>query len=426
MNILITGAKGFVGKNLVENLKTIRDGKNHTHPRLHISNIYEYDTNSSPDDLCEYCRSCDFVFNLAGVNRPKTPGEFEVGNVDFVSHVLSNLKKWKNRAPVMLSSSIQASLTGRFKNSEYGRSKLAGEKLVFDYAASLGTKVLVYRFPNLAGKWCKPNYNSAIATFCSAVANSQPYTVNDRSAVLELLFIDDLLEEMLNTLEGREHRCNYPKAGEIVDGLEYDGLTAKACKDGKYCYVPATHRASLGEIVDLLKSFKELNESALIPEMPQGSLAYKLYSMYLSYLPEKEMSYPLHMHEDNRGVFAELFKTKNNGQVSINITRAGQMKGQHWHNTKWEIFVVVSGHGLIQERKIGIDPTTGKEYPVHRFEVFGKQMKAVLMLPGYAHNLINLDTEKDLVTVMWSNGPFDAEHPDTFFEPVTPLAAIKI
>ena len=418
MDILITGASGFVGKNLAANLKNIRDGKNHTRPDLHIANVYEYDIDSSPEELDRYCKSCDFVFNLAGVNRPQNPEDFEHGNVDFLSTLLDRLKAYDNKAPVMLSSSIQASLAGRFGDSEYGRSKLAAEELMFNYAEETGARVLVYRFPNLAGKWCKPHYNSAVATFCSAVANDQPYTVNDRATVLDLLFIDDLLEEMLDALEGHEHRCEYPTGN--IEGIEYDGLTPSPKEDGKYCHAPVTHRASLGEIIDLLESFKMLNSQLLVTEIPPGSLASKLYSMYLSYLPKGKMSYPLHMNVDNRGIFTELLKTKNNGQISINIARPGNIRGQHWHNTKWEIFIVVSGHGLIQERKIGIDPDTGREYPVLDFEVFGEQMKAVIMLPGYTHNIINLENDRDLVTVMWANEPFDPNHPDTFFEPVVP------
>ena len=353
MNILVTGAKGFVGRNLVENLKNIRDGKNRTRPGIVIDDIYEYDLTSTQEDLDGYCSKADFVFNLAGVNRPKDPEEFKKNNFGFASTLLDTLKKHDNKCPVMLSSSIQASLAGRFGKTEYGLSKREGEELFFAYSEETGAEVLVYRFPNLAGKWCRPNYNSAVATFCNAVANDLPYTVNDRSTVIELLFIDDLVAEMLDALEGRPHRCEYP--------MDEDGMTPKEEKDGRYCYCPVTHKTTLGNIVDLLESFNKLNSSHIIPEIPAGSLEYKLCSMYLSYLPEDKMSYPLEMNVDERGVFTELIKTANNGQVSINIARPGNVRGQHWHNTKWEIFIVVSGHGLIQERKLGIDPETGKE-----------------------------------------------------------------
>lgn len=394
MKILVTGAKGFIGRNLVENLKNIRDNKNRTRPELSIGEIYEYDTDNSIEELERFCSDCDFVFHFAGVNRPKDADEFRTGNVDFLALVLDTLKRRGNTCPFMLSSSIQATLEGRFAGSEYGKSKLEGERLLAAYGEETGAKTYIYRFPNVAGKWCRPNYNSAIATFCNAIANDLEYTVNDRNTELEILFIDDLVNAMLNLLEGRFE------------------------KEGGFCIVNATHKATLGEIVDLLQSFRMLNETLLIPEIPAGSLAYKLYSMYLSYLPEERMSYPVEMKTDYRGTFTELIKTKNNGQVSINIARPGNIRGQHWHNTKWEIFIVVSGHGLIQERKIGIDPATGKEYPVHNFEVHGEEMKAIIMLPGYAHNIINLEEDKDLVTVMWANEQFDENHPDTFFEVV--------
>lgn len=420
MNVLVTGAAGFVGRNLVENLKCIRNGKNRTRPNIQITEIYEYDRGNTSEELNAWCRNADFVFNLAGVNRPKDTSEFREGNFGFASELLNTLKRNHNACPVMLSSSIQATLAGRFGESEYGRSKLAGEKLFFDYAAKTGAAVYVYRFPNLAGKWVKPNYNSAVGTFCNAVANDLPYTVNDRATVIELLFIDDLLDEMYDALEGHPHRCEYPEEG-TVDGnaaVPWDGVTPKADENGKYCYVPITHKASLGTIIDYLESFKKLNESFLIPEIPAESLAYKLYSMYLSYLPKKKMSYPLKMNTDDRGIFTELIKTANNGQVSINIARPGNVRGQHWHNTKWEIFIVVSGHGLIQERMIGINPETGKEYDTREFEVHGEEMRAVIMLPGYAHNIINLEKDRDLVTVMWANESFDQNHPDTFREEV--------
>ena len=412
MNILVTGSEGFVGRNLVENLKNIRDGKNRTRPALAIDEIFEYDRGNSLDELNEWASKADFVFNLAGVNRPKDNAEFKAGNFGFASMLLDTLKKHNNKCPVMLSSSIQASLAGRFGESEYGKSKLAGEELFFQYAEETGVPVLVYRFPNLAGKWCRPNYNSAVATFCNAVANDLPYTVNDRNTVIELLFIDDLLGELLDALEGHPHRCDYPKAGE------WDGMTPDPSPAGRYCYAPVTHKVTLGEIVDCLEEFKKLNDTFIIPEIPAGSFAYKLYAMYLSYLPVEKMSYPLKMNVDERGTFTELIKTANNGQVSINIARPGNVRGQHWHNTKWEIFIVVSGHGLIQERKIGIDPETGKEYETREFEVFGNEMRAVIMLPGYAHNIINLEQDRDLVTVMWANESFDPAHPDTFREEV--------
>ena len=412
MNILVTGSEGFVGRNLVENLKNIRDGKNRTRPALAIDEIFEYDRGNSLDELNEWASKADFIFNLAGVNRPKDNAEFKAGNFGFASTLLDTLKKHNNKCPVMLSSSIQASLAGRFGESEYGKSKLAGEELFFRYAEETGASVLVYRFPNLAGKWCRPNYNSAVATFCNAVANDLPYTVNDRSTVIELLFIDDLLAELLDALEGHPHRCEYPKAGE------WDGMTPEPSPEGRYCYAQVTHKVTLGEIVDCLEAFKKLNNTFIIPEIPAGSFAYKLYAMYLSYLPVDKMSYPLKMNVDERGTFTELIKTANNGQVSINIARPGNVRGQHWHNTKWEIFIVVSGHGLIQERKIGIDPETGKEYETREFEVFGSDMRAVIMLPGYAHNIINLEKDRDLVTVMWANESFDPMHPDTFREEV--------
>lgn len=420
MNILVTGAAGFVGRNLVENLKNIRDGKNRTRPNLAIDNIYEYDRQNTLDELDQFCSDCGFVFNLAGVNRPKEASEFQEGNFGFASTLLDTLKRHGNKCPVMLSSSIQASLAGRFGESEYGKSKLAGEELFFNYASETGAQVLVYRFPNLVGKWVRPNYNSAVGTFCNAVANDLPYTVNDRNTVLELLFIDDLINEMYDALEGHPHRCEYPKEGSASSDptAQWDGMTPQEKVDGKYCYCPVTHKVSLGSIVDYLESFKRLNDTFLIPEIPQGSFAYKLYSMYLSYLSKEKMSYPLKMNVDERGIFTELIKTANNGQVSINIARPGNVRGQHWHNTKWEIFIVVSGHGLIQERKIGINPETGKEYDIREFEVRGEEMRAIIMLPGYAHNIINLEKDKDLVTVMWANESFNPNHPDTFREEV--------
>lgn len=405
MKILVTGSKGFVGRNLVENLKNIKDGKNKTRPNLTITEIYEFDLCTDEALLNDYCKNCDFVFNLAGVNRPKEQSEFMSGNFGFASTLLEKLKEYQNFCPVMLASSSQASLEGRFANSDYGKSKLAGEELFFRYAEETKSKVLVYRFPNLFGKWCRPNYNSAVATFCNAVANDMEYTVNDRSTELELLYIDDLVSEMLDALEGKEHRC------------EYLGLETAAVQDGKYCYVPVTYHATLGEIVDLLETFKTVPETLVMPEMPMGSFSKKLYSTYLSYLPNGSIAYDLNMNADDRGVFTELIKTKSCGQISVNIVRPGNVKGQHWHNSKWEIFIVVSGHGLIQERKIGEDEN-GRLYPVHSFEVKGEQMKAVQMLPGYTHNIINISETEDLVTIMWANEIFDQDNPDTFFEKV--------
>ena len=396
MRILVTGSNGFVGRNLVWNLKEIRDGKNRTRQDLMITEIYGYDIGTPQEDLDYACSRADFVFNLAGVNRPKEQNEFMEGNFGFASTLLDILKKHNNTCPVMLSSSIQASLTGRFAGSEYGKSKLAGEELFFAYAKETGANVLVYRFPNLFGKWCKPNYNSAVATFCNAIANDLEYTVNDRSTELDLVYIDDLIEEMLDALEGKEHRDD----------------------DGKYCCVPTSHHVTLGEIVDLLLSFKEMPVSLYLPSIPEGSFAKKLYSTYLSYLPADKMSYRFKSSVDNRGVFTELIRTADHGQVSVNVAKPGITRGEHWHNSKWELFIVVSGHGLIQERRIGIDPETGKGYPVIEFEVTGEQMKAIQMLPGYTHNIINLSATQDLVTVMWANESFDPGHPDTFYEQV--------
>ena len=395
MNILVTGAKGFVGRNLVETLKTIRDGKNRTRA-LKIDEIYEYDIDTDPALLDGYCAKADFVFNLAGVNRPQNPEEFMQGNFGFASTLLDTLKKHNNTCPVMISSSIQATCIGRY-DSDYGRSKKAGEELVFAYGAQSGAKVLVYRFPNLFGKWCRPNYNSAVATFCNNIANDLPITVSDRSIRLELLYIDDLVEEMLDALEGKEHHC------------EFDGIDTVLCDDGKYCAAPISHKVTLGEIVDLLDSFKAQTGTLVMPEIPAGSFAKKLYSTYLSYLPREKVSFPLKMNVDARGSFTELLKTEKCGQFSINISNPGITKGQHWHHTKWEFFIVVAGHGLIQQRKIGSDE-------VLNFEVSGEKIEAVHMLPGYTHNIINLSETENLVTVMWANEQFDPTHPDTFFE----------
>ena len=410
---MVTGCNGFVGRNLVWNLKEIRDGKNRTRPDLLITEIYGYDTDSKPEDLAYACERVDFVYNLAGVNRPKDNSEFMEGNFGFADTLLDTLKKCGNKCPVMLSSSSQASLAGRFADSEYGKSKLAGEELFFDYGKETGAKVLVYRFPNLFGKWCKPNYNSAVATFCNAVANDLPYTVNDPSTELELLYIDDLVNEMLDALEGKEHRCNY--AGGALAGAVPEPVPDEA---GAYCYVPVTHHATLGEIVDLLNTFKAMPQTLFMPEIPEGSFAKKLYSTYLSYLPPEKMAYGFQSNVDNRGNFTELIRTLSNGQVSINVAKPGVTRGEHWHNSKWELFIVVSGHALIQERRIGIDPETKQGYPLHEFEVTGDQMRAVVMLPGYTHNIINLSKTQELVTVMWANEIFDPEHPDTFYEEV--------
>ena len=399
MRILVTGAKGFVGKNLCEALKNIRDGKDRTRPALRIEEVFEYDIDSSPEQLNDWCREADFVFNLAGVNRPKDQSEFMEGNFGFASVLLDTLKNSENLCPVMLSSSQQASLSGRFGNSEYGRSKKAGEDLFLDYQKETGAKVLVYRFPNLFGKWCRPNYNSAVATFCNNIANDLPIVVNDPAVELELLYIDDLVAEMLDALEGKEHRC------------EFNGLEVLPKDDGRYCYCPITHQVTLGHIVDLIRSFANQPKTLVIPEIPHGSFAKKLYSTYLSYLPKEKISFPLKMNIDDRGSFTELIHTLNCGQVSINISKPGITKGQHWHNTKWEFFIVVSGHGLIQERKVGSDE-------ILEFEVSGEKIEAVHMLPGYTHNIINLSETENLVTVMYCNEIFDSSHPDTFFEKV--------
>ena len=411
MKILVTGAKGFVGRNLVENLKNIKDGKNRTRPSLHIEEIYEYDIDNSLEDLDRFCTDCDFVFNLAGVNRPKDPKEFKEGNFGFASVLLETLKKHENKCPVMLSSSLQATLAGRFGTSEYGLSKRDGENLFFDYEKETGAKVYVYRFPNLVGKWVRPNYNSAVGTFCNNIANDLPIKVNDPSVELEMLFIDDLIEEMYDALEGHPHRAEYPKAGEVVEGVEYDGLTPCPSDNGRYCYAPVTHKATLGRIVDLLHTFHDQPQNLVMPAIPDGSFEKKLYSMYLSYLPKEKIAFDLKMNCDDRGSFTELLKTTDHGQFSVNISKPGITKGQHWHNSKWEFFIVVSGHGLIQERKIGTDE-------VIEFEVSGDKIQAVHMLPGYTHNIINLSDTENLVTVMWANEIFDPGHPDTFFEPV--------
>ena len=398
MKILVTGACGFVGKNLCAALANIRDGKDKTRGGLTVEEIFGYDIGNTDAELDYACENCDFVFNLAGVNRPQNASEFMEGNFGFADKLLKNLKKHNNTCPVMISSSIQATCIGRY-DSDYGRSKRAGEELVFSYGEETGAKVLVYRFPNLFGKWCRPNYNSAVATFCNNIANDLPITVNDPTVVLELLYIDDLVEEMLLALEGREHRC------------EFDGIDTVLTEKGRYCAAPVTHKVTLGRIVELLHSFAEQPRTLIMPEIPSGSFEKKLYSTYLSYLPAEKTSFPLKMNVDARGSFTELLKTEKCGQFSVNISKPGITKGQHWHNTKWEFFIVVSGHGLIEQRRIGSDE-------VLRFEVSGEKIEAIHMLPGYTHNIINLSDSEDLVTLMWANEQFDPSHPDTFFEVV--------
>lgn len=397
MKILVTGAKGFVGKNLCAQLNNIKDGKAKYYGDITVSAVFEYDIDSTAEELDKYCAEADFVFNLAGVNRPKDQSEFMNGNFGFTSTLLDTLKKHKNKCPVMLSSSIQATLIGRYGESDYGKSKLAGEELFFDYSKETGAKVLVYRFPNLFGKWCRPNYNSAVATFCNNIANDLAIQVNDRSTQLELLYIDDLVDEMIASLKGEEHHC------------EFDGVDTVLTEGGRYCAVPTTHKVTLGEIVDLLTQFHEQPKTLTIPEIPDNSFAKKLYSTYLSYLPKEKVTFPLKMNVDDRGSFTELLRSDKCGQVSVNISKPGITKGQHWHNSKWEFFIVVSGHGLIQERKIDSDE-------VIEFEVSGDKIEAIHMLPGYTHNIINLSETEDLVTVMWANESFDPNKPDTYFE----------
>jgi len=399
MKILVTGAKGFVGKNLCAQLRNIRDGKAKCYGDLAIEEVYEYDIDSAPQQLEEWCRECDFVFNLAGVNRPKNPEEFMAGNFGFATTLLDTLKKYHNTCPVMISSSVQATLAGRFGNSEYGRSKKAGEELMFRYGDETGARVLVYRFPNLYGKWCRPNYNSAIATFCNNIANDLPIMVNDPEVELEVLYIDDLVDEMICALKGEEHRCGF------------DGVDAVFEPDGRYCAAPVTHHVRLGEIVDLLHRFHDMPQTLMIPEMPSDSFAKRLFSTYLSYLPKDRAVFDLKMNSDRRGSFTELVHTRNCGQVSVNISRPGITKGEHWHNSKWEQFIVVSGHGLIQMRKEGTDE-------VIEYKVSGEHIRSVVMLPGYTHNIINLSDTQDLVTVMYCNETFDPERPDTYSDPV--------
>ena len=399
MNILITGAAGFVGKNLTAALQCIRDGKDRTHPGLSVGELYLYDLDSPTSLLEEACQKADFVFNLAGVNRPQTQEEFMQGNFGFASTLLDTLKKYNNTCPVMLSSSIQATLIGRYAAGEYGKSKKAGEDLFFAYGAETGARVLVYRFPNLFGKWCRPNYNSAVATFCHNYAHDLPITVNDPAVQLELLYIDDLVDEMIAALEGREHRC------------EFDGVETVLTENGRFCAAPVTHKVTLGQIVELLDAFKAQPQTLLMPEIPHNSFAKKLYSTYLSYLPKEKAAFPLKMNCDARGSFTELLRTEKCGQFSVNVSLPGITKGQHWHHTKWEFFIVVAGHGLIQQRKVGSDE-------VLNFEVSGDRIEAIHMLPGYTHNIINLSETENLVTVMWANECFDPGKPDTFFEKV--------
>lgn len=399
MKILVTGAKGFVGRNLCAQIKNIKDGKAKCYGDLVVDDVFEYDIDSTPEQLDEWCQKCDFVFNLAGVNRPKDPKEFMEGNFGFATVLLNTLRKHENACPVMISSSIQATLSGRFGNSEYGRSKKAGEELMFKYGEETGAKVLVYRFPNLYGKWCRPNYNSAIATFCNNIANDLPITVNDPSVELEVLYIDDLVDEMICALKGQEHRC------------EFDEVETVFTENGRYCASPFTHHVKLGEIVDLLHQFHDMPQTLMIPEIPADSFAKRLFSTYLSYLPKDKAIFDLKMNCDQRGSFTELVHTLNCGQVSINISKPRISKGQHWHNTKWEQFIVVSGHGLIQQRKEGTDE-------VIEFEVSGDKIQSVIMLPGYTHNIINLSDTQDLVTVMYCNEVFNPERPDTYFDEV--------
>ena len=399
MKILVTGAKGFVGRNLCAQLRNIKDGKARCYGDLKIEEVYEYDLDSTPEQLEQWCRECDFVFNLAGVNRPENPEEFMKGNFGFASTLLDTLKKYGNKAPVMLSSSAQASLAGRFGNSEYGRSKKAGEDLFLKYGEKNGVKVLVYRFPNLYGKWCRPNYNSAIATFCNNIANDLPIKVNDPSVELEVLYIDDLVEEMILALKGLEHRC------------EFNALEVLPSSEGRYCYCPVTHKVTLGKIVELLEGFRQIPETLMIPEIPADGFAKRLLSTYLSYLPKEKAIFDLKMNTDQRGSFTELVHTINCGQVSINTSKPEITKGQHRHHTKWEQFIVVSGHGLIQMRKEGTDE-------VIEYEVSGDRIQSVVMLPGYTHNIINLSDTQDLVTVMYCNEIYNPERPDTYFDPV--------
>lgn len=407
MNVLVTGAAGFVGRNLVSSLRNLQENKDYTRTGLVIEKIYEYDVNTNPELLDEFCKDAGFVFNLAGVNRPRNQKEFMEGNLGFAAILLDTLKKYKNRCPVMLASSVQATLTGRYADSDYGKSKLAGEELFFKYGKETGAKILVYRFPNLFGKWCRPNYNSVVATFCNNIANDLPIQVNDSSTELELVYIDDLITELIDALEGKEHCYNCNNLDDVVKEIDADNRC--------FCYVPIIHKVTLGKIVELLEIFKRQPQSLMMTEIPCHSFTKKLYSTYLSYLPESKIKYKLKMNCDDRGSFTEILKTYNCGQFSVNISKPGIIKGQHWHHSKWEFFIVVSGHGLIQERKIGVDED-GKSYPVMNFEVSGDKMEVVHMIPGCVHNIINLSKTENLVTVMWANEPFDNQRPDTYFE----------
>ena len=399
MNILVTGARGFVGRNLCAQLRNIAEGKNRSYGDIAIGEIYEYDIDSTAEELDRYCRDANFVFNLAGVNRPQNPEEFMQGNYGFASQLLDTLRKHNNRAPVMLASSIQATLIGRYGEGDYGKSKRAGEELFFAYGEERGIKVLVYRFPNLFGKWCRPNYNSVVATFCHNIAHDLPITVNDSSTTLELLYIDDLVDEMVAALKGEEHRC------------EFEGVETRFTSEGRYAGVPTTHKVTLGDIVELLERFKAQPTTLLMPEIGDNTFAKKLYTTYLSYLPKERIAYPLRMNIDDRGSFTELLRTERVGQFSVNISKPGITKGEHWHNSKWELFIVVKGHGLIEMRRVGDDE-------VLRFEVSGDKIEAVQTLPGYTHNIVNLSDTEDLITLIWANELFDTAHPDTFFEKV--------
>lgn len=411
MNVLVTGAKGFAGRNIVENLRTLSDGRNRTRPSLRIDDIYEYDLGSTSEELDEWCAEADFVLHFAGVNRPDDPSEFREGNCGLLGELLSVLQRRGNACPVLLSSSVQASLEGRFGDSEYGRTKKAAEDMLFEYGERVGVPVYVYRFPNLVGKWVRPNYNSAVGTFCYNIAHDLPITVNDPSVELELLFVEDLLEEVWDAMEGHPHRCDYPKTGEVVSDSGYDGLTPRPRADGRYCYAPVTHKATLSHIVKLLHAFHDQPSTLMVPDLSSGSFQKKLYSMYVSYLPKERVAFPFKMHVDDRGSFTELLHTSSAGQVSVNVCKPGVRKGDHWHNSKLEQFIVVSGHGLVQERSL----LTGE---VIEFEVSGEKIEAVQMLPGWTHNIMNLSDTEDLVTIMWCNEVFDLNHPDTFFEPV--------
>ena len=411
MNILVTGAAGALGRNLTENLKAIRDGKNRTRPNLRIGEIYEYDLDSTPEDLDRFCADCDFIVHAAGVNRPKDASEFMAGNFGFTSLLLDKLKEKGNKSPILITSSVQATLSGRFGNSEYGRSKLAGEELMFEYGEETGAPVYVYRFENMVGKWIRPRYNSAVGTFCYCIARGEPITVNDPSVMMEMVFFDDICEEIYDAMEGHPHRCFYPAAGTVVDGVEYDGTRAIPDENGRYCHCPVKHRATLGEIVNLLHEFHDFPADFIIPKLEAGSFAKKLHAMYLSYLPKEATVFDYKMNCDARGSFTELIRSPDRGQVSVNISKPGIKKGEHWHNCKNEIFIVVKGHGLIQMRNL-------KDGEIEEYEVSGDKIQGVWMKPGWTHNIINLSDTEDLVTVMWANEILNKDRPDTYFEPV--------